>query len=152
MDTSRRTAAAVLVAAALFALPGCLGKTETSDKDIETLRVEQVNEYLAKEGTLLIDVRRPELYDAGHIPGALSIPLPTMRANDPQLLQADRLIVYAGGWTDPLSVAGTKRLIALGYGNVYEFKGGTEVWQDSGGQLARSDPDMTARPDTDRDR
>lgn len=41
-----------------------------------------INEYvsLAKQnGTPIVDVRPEEIYDAGHIPGAVNIPLSTMR-------------------------------------------------------------------------
>jgi len=137
-----------LIAAAMV-MVGCLGETKTSDRDIQNIRYEQLREHLAKGDTLLIDVRRPEMYKAGHIPGAVNVPLPTMRSNDPRLANYRRLVVHAGGWTDPLSVAGAKRLIALGYKEVYEFKGGTDVWADSGGRLITA-PDTSGRAETDR--
>jgi len=132
------------------AMVGCLGETKTSDEDIEVIRYEEVQAAMAKAETVVIDVRTTKAYNKGHIPGAMSVPLPTIRGNDSRLTGARKIIVYAGGWTDPLSVAGAKRLIALGYDNVYEFKGGTDVWTDSGGRLVTADPNATGRQETDR--
>ena len=49
-------------------------------------------------------------------------------------------VVYAGGWTDDLSIAGAKRLLALGYKNVFEFRGGIELWQSEGRALEGDQP------------
>jgi len=134
----------------LAGLTGCGGNTQTSDNDIEIMRVEQVDAALEEGEAVLLDVRPEKAYHVGHIPGAINVPLPTIRRGDPRLANARQIIVYAGGWTDPLSTAGTKRLLALGYSNVYEFKGGTEVWRDAGGRLVETDPDATGRRETDR--
>jgi len=134
----------------LAGLTGCGGNTQTSDSDIEIMRVEQVDAALEEGEAVLLDVRPEKAYHVGHIPVASNVPLPTIRRGDPRLANARQIIVYAGGWTDPLSTAGTKRLLALGYSNVYEFKGGTEVWRDAGGRLVETDPDATGRRETDR--
>jgi len=135
-------------AAALLA--GCLDEKRTSDSDIQVMRVEQVDAALKSGDAVLVDVRTREAYNIGHIPGAISMPLPTIRPGDPRLTNAKRIIVYAGGWTDPLSSAATKRMLALGYDDVYEFKGGTDVWLDAGGRLIEADPDAAGRRETER--
>lgn len=147
--TGRLTGFVVLLAVA-GAMVGCLDGTKTSDKDIQVMRYEEVQAAMAKAETVVIDVRTAKAFNEGHIPGAMSVPLPTIRGKDSRLTGAKKIIVYAGGWTDPLSVAGAKRLIALGYDNVYEFKGGTEVWTDSGGRLISADPNATGREETNR--
>ena len=50
-------------------------------KKIETLSVEQAKERLIdKRGLeiILLDVRQPEEYKSGHLPGAVFIPLPDL--------------------------------------------------------------------------
>jgi hypothetical protein len=52
---------------------------------------------------------------------------------DAELKEADRLIVYAGGWQDNLGPAVTKRLMAMGYDDVYLFRGGLLLWEGRNG-------------------
>lgn len=133
----------------LVGFAGCNGEGKTSDADVQQVTEPDLRTYLGERGTLLLDVRKPELYRQGHLPGAINIFLADLRQRDPRLDDAERIVVYAGGWTDPLSGSGVKQLIKLGYTDVYEFKGGVEVWEDSGGQLVRQDgPGGTGRPET----
>ncbi len=84
---------------------------------------------------LLLDVRAPRHFAQGRLPQAVNIFLPQLKANDPILAQADNLIVYAQTWQDSLGPAAAKRLITLGYDNVYLYRGGVELWIARGGQL-----------------
>jgi len=114
---------------------GC--ETKTSDRDIAFMNVEELRELLAKENerTLVVDVRRWGEYDAGHIPGAVCIPVAELGKNDPVLAGASQIVVYAGSYESPLSPAAAKKLIAMGYANVYDFRGGLEYWELEGGEV-----------------
>lgn len=143
-----RVFALALVAAAMMFSVGCSGEPRVSDADVIQLSHENLLGYLADGKSVLLDVRKPEIYQAGHIPGAINIFAPELRRRDARLDAAKRIIVYAGGWTDPLSINGAKRLIALGYNNVHEYKGGAELWKDSGGELVSTQPATTVgRPE-----
>jgi len=112
---------------------GCEGKIEVNDQDIEPVTYRQVKDMLAereKRRVVLIDVRQPEAFDADHIPGAVNIPLAEIRRHDSRLAQAKTLVVYSKGWRDRLSLAAAKKLVALGYQNVRDYRGGLEDWQD----------------------
>lgn len=133
---------------ALVASAGCTGGPQTSDADVRIIENERLAEMREQEGTALVDVRRPEAYAEGHLPGAINIPFKELRQRYPQLDKAKRIVVYGSGWSDPLSTAGAKRLLSLGYDDVYEFKGGVELWTDGGKPLVR-DPDAAeGRPDS----
>ena len=41
--------------------------------------MERLKDYYAQEAAILIDVRQPDEYEKGHIPGARSIPLQKLR-------------------------------------------------------------------------
>ena len=41
--------------------------------------MERLKDYYAQESAILIDVRQPDEYEKGHIPGARSIPLQKLR-------------------------------------------------------------------------
>ncbi len=141
-----RTVAMAMCGLALAA-SGCGGDIQTSDADVQVIQYDALREYLAKGETVMVDVRSPQTYDAGHIPGAINIPFTSFRQRDARLDEAGRIVIYAGGWTDPLSVAGVKRAIALGYGDVYEFKGGVDLWEDSGRTLVKTTPAAPGRPE-----
>ncbi|MEM9250753.1 MAG: rhodanese-like domain-containing protein [Planctomycetota bacterium] len=119
---------------------GC--EVKTSDRDITFINVEELRELLAdeRERTLVVDVRRWGEYDDGHIPGAVCIPVAELRRSDPVLAGATSVVVYAGSYESPLSPAAAKKLIAEGYVNVYDFRGGLEFWEDEGGDV-ESTPD-----------
>lgn len=144
----RLTLTALALLAAL-ALPAC-GPGKTSDDDVIVIKEEQLDQMMAEKHTVLIDVRGPEWYAAGHIPGAINIPLPEIKPKDVRLAEAKVIIVYASRWTDPLSRAAAKSLFRRGYKNIYEFKGGIDLWERLDRSVVVSLPRDAGRPDTDR--
>ncbi|WP_114422198.1 rhodanese-like domain-containing protein [Nocardioides houyundeii] len=86
----------------------------------------------ADRGTV-IDVREPAEYVAGHVPGALLVPMGQLSS---QLGDLDRerpvYVVCASG---NRSAAMTDLLVAAGY-DAYSVAGGTSAWAQSGRQLA----------------
>ncbi|WP_112662499.1 rhodanese-like domain-containing protein [Microvirga flavescens] len=82
---------------------------------------------------LLVDVREPNEYAAGHIPGAISNPL---SAFDPSALPTGRRIVFS-------CAAGVRSLHALGFAQAFgldlheHYKGGFRDWVMSGGPVER---------------
>ncbi len=134
-------------------LAGCLGRgPRTSDDDVATMRYESLRELLSDEDedVLLVDPRTAAAFATGHIPDAVNIPLPTMVKKDPRLADAEHIVVYAAGWTDPLAIAAAKRLLALEYENISHFPGGLELWAESGGRVATIDAESMVRPETGR--
>ena len=141
----------LLIGLLVFApLCGCGRAIKTSDRNIEQIQYEQLRELLreppeenrgplgwlvkadpGQQGPVLVDVRAPEKYRENHLPNAVNITLPEMVRDDPRLRGDGQIIVYASGWDDPLSAAGAKKLLALGYSKVFEFRGGMELWEGS---------------------
>jgi rhodanese-related sulfurtransferase len=136
----------MLVAAAAF-LGGCQGQ-QISDADIQVMREEQMADALEAPDTVVVDVRKPERYAEGHLPGAINIYLPEIQRNDARLAEAERIVVYGKGWRDPLSTAAAKKMMALGYANVHEFKCGIEVWENADRRLVESSETRKMRPET----
>ena len=102
----------------------------TSDKSIVEIEVRDVMAVHNTPGVRVVDVRIARHYAAGHLPNAVNIPIADIVENDPILRDADKIIVYGGGWTDPLPQAAQKKLLRLGYKDVSCFLGGIEVWQE----------------------
>lgn len=146
MNRCRTTLLLALAPAALL-FAGCEA-TQVSDADVRVIEAGAVQRAADDEQTVLVDVRQPEDYAAGHIPGAVNIFLPVIRRQDPRLAGAQRIIVYATNRGDPLAMAAAKKMLSLGYQNVRLFHGGIDVWTDEGGQLAESVPPQQQRPES----
>ena len=81
----------------------------------------------ADDGHVIVDVRRQDEYDGGHIPGAILIPNESIGAEPPaELPDMDQVIlVYCRSGRRSKEAA--QKLFDMGYRNVYEF-GGINDW------------------------
>lgn len=64
---------------------------------------------------VLLDVRPEREFDAGHLPGALSIPLPALEARLAELPKGRTIVAYCRGPFCTLSADAARRLRALGF-------------------------------------
>ena len=81
-----------------------------------------VYEFLRKDGALLLDVRTPQEYAAGHIPGSKNIPLQELE--DVELLADNKdanLYIYCRSGARSRQAAGLLR--HMGYTNVCNIGG-----------------------------
>ena len=91
---------------------------------------------LVADGALLVDVREPEEWDAGHAAGAAHVPLGSLaeRADE---LPADRTLVMvcrSGGRSQAAATA----LVEAGYVAV-NMAGGMQAWQSAGLPIVTED-------------
>ena len=88
---------------------------------------EAVTLMAQEEGYMILDVRTPEEFAQGHIPGAINIPNETIGEEEiPQLPDQNQLIlVYCRSGNR--SKQASEKLALLGYTNVAEF-GGIRDW------------------------
>ena len=87
-----------------------------------------------REGAPVIDVRQPDEYDAGHVPGARLIPLGEVAARLREV-PADGT-VYVICQTGGRSARATEFLRAQGI-DARNVAGGTKAWVESGRAVAR---------------
>jgi len=88
-------------------------------------------EHIAK-GALVLDVREPDEYDEGALPGAIHIPRGHLEAQvEGKLLdkQAPVVVYCAGGVR---SAFAARTLAELGYTDVFSMAGGFGRWKDEG--------------------
>lgn len=118
-----------------MSLTGCAGNSKTSDRDVQTVSYEQVYNMVQKgdQDTVIVDVRSPKAYGAGHIPTAINIPIDQLRNQAHCLEQDQQIIVYSSGkwensWQDLLSRVAAKQLLRMGYKKVYDFRAGLAQW------------------------
>jgi molybdopterin/thiamine biosynthesis adenylyltransferase/rhodanese-related sulfurtransferase len=87
---------------------------------------------LSAGGVSLLDVREPDEYDQGAIPGAVHIPRGHLEAQVEAKLsdKSQPVVVYCAGGVRSAFAADT--LQALGYTNVLSMAGGFGKWKDEG--------------------
>jgi rhodanese-related sulfurtransferase len=101
---------------------------------VPSVSVSEAKARLARPGSsaMLVDVRAPEAYAAGHAPGARIWPYGALAAatNASQLpaemANSQLLVICESGY---LSAAAVRKLQALGITNVHNVAGGMEAWQ-----------------------
>ena len=115
--------AVVIALCALFWLTGCARADAW-----ETIRPEEARALLeTREDVLLLDVRTDAEYQAGHIPGAILLPVEEIGTEEPASLpdKAQTILVYCR--TGRRSAEAARKLAALGYADVRDF-GGIVDW------------------------
>ena len=85
---------------------------------------EEASEMMEKDdGHIIVDVRRQDEYDEGHIPGAICIPNESIGCDPPEALPdyEQIILIYCRSGRRSKEAAG--KLAGMGYTNVYEFGG-----------------------------
>ena len=103
-------------------------------KKIATMNVDQAKEwFIGNKGSefIILDVRQPEEYRSGHLPGAVFIPLPDLINKVGGLDHAKPIIAYCRSGNR--SRAAAAFLLSYGFSKVYSMDGGITAWN---GQVA----------------
>jgi phage shock protein E len=79
---------------------------------------------------VVIDVRTPDEYAAGHIPGALNIPFDQVAQRIAEIDAPDGVALYC--MVGPRARKGESALLAAGYQTVFHLEGGLAAWQAAG--------------------
>ena len=140
--TPRTPRGCILVLGLASLLIGGCSSTGISDKDLTFLGPDQAMEEVQGHKRLLglagessgawVDVRPAEAFKAGHIPGAINLPLDRVNADHGELSKYDALVVYGESYSDPKAEALSKRLIQLGHESVFTLRGGMQAWTTAG--------------------
>lgn len=112
---------------ALLLLAGCGAPVEKESGYRQINMDEALAVMEAESGYIILDVRTPEEFGDGHIPGAINVPNETIGSGEiPELPDKEQLIlVYCRSGNR--SKQASEKLAALGYTNIVEF-GGIRDW------------------------
>lgn len=84
--------------------------------------------------TVYLDVREPNEFNLGHVPGAVHIPRGTLEGVIEGMITRDKkVVVYCASGNRSALAADTMQ--QMGYTNVASMSGGFRGWADSGGQV-----------------
>ena len=117
----------LLLSALMFT--GCAGVGNQANNTYRSITMDAAVTMMAEEsGYIILDVRRPDEFAAGHIPNAINVPNETIdTAEIPELPDKDQLImVYCR--SGRRSKEASEKLVQLGYTNIVEF-GGILDWK-----------------------
>ena len=120
------------LAALLCSLMGCSPQIMDGDGMVNSYKQisqEEAAEMMAKDdGHVVVDVRRQDEYDAGHIPGAILIPNESIGTEKPEALPDLNQIILIYCRSGNRSKQAAQKLFDMGYTRIYEF-GGIIDWQ-----------------------
>lgn len=141
----------VILSGMAICLSGCssgeLPKDTEGGKNAYTqITQEQARTMMeADDGHMIVDVRRPQEYAEGHIPGAINIPNETIGTEQPKELPDLNQILLVYCRSGNRSKQAAQKLFDIGYTNVYEF-GGINTW--TGEIVAETDTDAEQEENT----
>ena len=123
----------IMMAGALLLLTACKSGGQVMDGDGMVRSFTQISQDEAKEmmtkddGHIIVDVRRQDEFETGHIPGAICIPNESIGTEQPaELPDLDQiLLIYCRSGNRSKQAA--QKLFDMGYTHVYEF-GGINDW------------------------
>lgn len=98
---------------------------------LEAVDRETLLERVGAGMVAVLDVRPPEEYRSGHLPGALSIPLPELRRRLAELPRDREIVAYCRGPYCALSVEAVEILRAEGFRAV-RMEEGVQEWRQHG--------------------
>ncbi len=121
---------------------GCESVSDKDIKNVSALEVRRMFENSKKKSdeVVFLDPRSPAEFAGGHIPGARNLRLidvPPDAVVDKGLDRFDNIVVYGANPASAPAKAMTKRLLAVGYGDVRFMVGGLEEWVEIGGELEK---------------
>jgi hydroxyacylglutathione hydrolase len=115
-------------------------KSGLAVNSIEQISVEKLNELIESNHLRVVDVRRPQEYQVGHVPGALHRPLANLE-KDVAALPSDKnsptAVICAGGYR---SSAAASLLERHGFTNLLNVTGGTSAWVNAGLPVETTSP------------
>ena len=79
---------------------------------------------------IVIDVRTPNEYASGHIPGAINIPFDQVAQRITEIESTEGVALYC--MFGPRAQKGESALLAVGYEKVFHIEGGLAAWKAAG--------------------
>ena len=119
MDTASTILISIIAVFLIFKLFGLLSRLGI--KQLSPRALDQ------RKGMVILDVRPDKEYEQGHIPGAVHVPLADIGNKVKKLKKDKELVVYCR--TGNQSIWAIKRLMGMGYKNLYYLKGGYSAWK-----------------------
>ena len=119
----------ILLTAFVLLLTACSSGGQIMDGEDMVRSYTQISQDQAKEmiekedGHIIVDVRRQDEFETGHIPGAICIPNESIGTEQPEGLPDLNQVILVYCRSGNRSKQAAQKLFDMGYTNVYEFGG-----------------------------
>ncbi|HEX5365461.1 MAG TPA: molybdopterin-synthase adenylyltransferase MoeB [Acidimicrobiales bacterium] len=110
-----------------------LAATKSQIREVDTATADDLR---ARPGTVVLDVREPDEYEQGAIPGAVHIPRGTLESTVENRLPDKSAPVVVHCASGVRSAFAAKTLAEMGYQDVASMAGGFNRWKDEGREWA----------------
>ncbi len=118
----------VVLFAVVVMLSGCASDNVSSSASYTQITQEEAMKMIEKDdGHVIVDVRRQDEYDEGHIKDAILIPNESISDKKPKELPDLDQIILIYCRSGRRSKEASQKLADMGYTNIYEF-GGINTW------------------------
>ena len=98
--------------------------TTSAAANYQQITQEKAKEMMqADDGHIIVDVRRQDEYDSGHIPGAILIPNESIGTEQPKELPDLDQVILIYCRSGRRSKEASQKLADMGYTHIYEFGG-----------------------------
>ena len=128
---------AVALAVAAIASVGLLAGCSSSNEATKKVDPVEFSEVIAQPGVIILDVRTPEEFNAGHIANAININVADSNFSS-EVSKLDKnatVAVYCRSANR--SAVATKEMAELGFTDMYDMQGGIIDWEAAGGPVVQ---------------
>ena len=128
---------AVALAVAAIASVGLLAGCSSSNEATKKVDPVEFSEVIAQPGVIILDVRTPEEFNAGHITNAININVADSNFSS-EVSKLDKnatVAVYCRSANR--SAVATKEMAELGFTDMYDMQGGIIDWEAAGGPVVQ---------------
>lgn len=107
----------------------------SSSAAISKMDVKAFADAASQPGVVLLDVRSPEEFAAGHLPGAVNINVEDSGFAD-AIAKLDKNATYAVYCqSGRRSGIATSQMAEAGFATLFDLQGGVQAWKQAGGEL-----------------
>ncbi len=112
------------------------GSELVAEAKARVIEIDAANAIMRKTkgDTVFLDVREPNEWNLGHVPGAVHIPRGQLEGKVEGVVGREKnIVVYCAGGSRSALAADTLR--QMGYEHVSSLKGGFRGWAEGGGEV-----------------
>lgn len=103
---------------------------EQSQEPFQRIDIDTAKQMILRGDVQIVDVRQPEEFAQGHVPGALLIPMNTVMSQIDKIAEDKDVILVCG--VGQRSAVAAEMAAAMGRTRLYNLEGGTEEWVKRG--------------------
>ena len=113
---------------------------QTTMPSAKRIDIEQFDQMRTQKDAIVLDVRTPQEFRHGHVPGAVNIDIsdPQFRKKIGELDKSKTYLVHCARGVR--SARAAKIMSPMGFANLFDYHGGFDEWKKSGKPIEQAPP------------